>query len=297
MNGDAFKRVRADDKLEIPAAAWNACLDAAEAHRNGQNGPGGAGNRQFRQADIVLVKNSSGSDVTRFGVLGISGVVFTPTASLPAFQNQVAVTGVTPTTPSYLGKFVVALEPIANGKVGRGWISGVCQVQVDVLNLSHKFCDVKNGDITKLETGDAGTARILYREGSTTGTKWAIVRLGDNGVGSAVRLGKTTSTWTKGTTATIDLWESGTPPSETTSSATLANCVNKMVTVPSGRWVEVALGANGYWYLVWAEPTQLDVLVGVSLTGSGLVFTRKKINTFIDSPDPADVTITTTSCP
>lgn len=115
--------------------------------------------------------------------------------------------------------------------------------------------------------------------------------------GDPVRLGKTTATWTKGTLATIDLYEEGTPPSETTSSTTLANCVNKMVTVPSGRWVEVALGANGYWYLVWAEPTQLDVIVGVSLGGSGLVFTRKKINTFVESPDPTDVTIATTSCP
>lgn len=124
------------------------------------------------------------------------------------------------------------------------------------------------------------------------------IRFRDTGDdGDPVRLGKTTSTWTKGTTATIDLWESGTPPSETSSASTLANCVNKMVTVPSGRWVEVAKGANGYWYLVWAEPTQLDVITGVSLTGSGLVFTRKKISTFVDSPDPADVTITTTSCP
>lgn len=179
MSGDAFKRVRSNDKLEIPAAAWNACLDAAEAHRNGQNGPGGAGNRQFRQADIVLVKNSSGSDVARFGVLGISGVVFTPTDSLPAFQDQVAFTGVTPTTASHKGKFLVCLDPISNGKVGRAWIAGVCQVDIDVTDASHLFADVKDSDRTKLASSGSGSARILYTPGGT-GTKSCVVRFGNH---------------------------------------------------------------------------------------------------------------------
>lgn len=294
MAGDPFKRASSGDKLQIPAAAWNACLDAAEAHRNGGTPLPANGPQQFRQADIVLVKNSSGSTVSRFGVLGISGVIFTPSAALASFQNQVAFTGVTPTTADHKGKFLICLEPIANGKVGRAWISGVCQVQIDVVDAAHGFCDVKNSDRTQLTSGGSGSARILYKP-SGTGTKWCAVRMGEGG--DSLRLGKTTTTWTKDTTATIALWEAGTPPSETTSSATLDNCVNKMVTVPSGRWVEVARGANGYWYLVWAEPTQLDVITGVSLMGSGLVFTRKKISTFIDSPDPTDVTITTTSCP
>lgn len=179
MSGDAFKRAQSGASLEIPAAAWNACLDAAEAHRNGQNGPGGAGNRQFRQADIVLVKNSSGSDVTRFGVLGISGVVFTPTDSLPAFQNQVAVTGVTPTTADHRGKFVVCLDPIANGQIGRAWIAGVCQAQVDVTNVGHQFADVQNANRVTLVSSGWGSARILYAPGGT-GAQWCIVRLGNH---------------------------------------------------------------------------------------------------------------------
>jgi hypothetical protein len=70
-----------------------------------------------------------------------------------------------------------------------------------------------------------------------------------------VRLGKTTSAWNKGTTATITLYESGTPPSETTESTpeTLENCVNKFTNVASGKWVIVARGLNGYWYLISAE--------------------------------------------
>lgn len=73
--------------------------------------------------------------------------------------------------------------------------------------------------------------------------------------GDPVRLGKTTSAWTKGTTATIDLYEEGTPPSETAKSPpdTLIGCVNKFATVASGKWVMVARAGNGNWYLIAAE--------------------------------------------
>jgi hypothetical protein len=179
MAGDPFKRASSGDKLEIPAAAWNACLDAAEAHRQGGAPPPANGPQQFRQADIVLVKNSSGSTVSRFGVLGISGVIFTPSAALASFQNQVAFTGVTPTTADHKGKFVICLEPIANGKVGRAWIAGVCQVEIDVTDAAHKFAEVKNSDRTQLASSGSGSARILYSPGGT-GTKSCVVRFGNH---------------------------------------------------------------------------------------------------------------------
>ena len=72
--------------------------------------------------------------------------------------------------------------------------------------------------------------------------------------GDPVRLGKTTSAWNKGTTATINIWEDGTPPSEAqTSGVTLSNCVNKFANVATGKWVMLARGGNGYWYLIAAE--------------------------------------------
>jgi hypothetical protein len=47
--------------------------------------------------------------------------------------------------------------------------------------------------------------------------------------GDPVRLGKTTAAWAKGTLADIELYEEGTPPSETANSPTetLEDCVNK----------------------------------------------------------------------
>jgi len=177
MGGDAFKRATPGGKLEIPAAAWNACLDAAEANR--RKGGDGEPITQTRQADIVLVKNTSGADVGRFGVLGIDGVVFTPTDSLSGFQERFALRGTTPALPAHAGKFVVCLEPIAAGKVGRAYVSGTCAVQVDMRKSDDAFCTPIAGDRAKLRSGAQGTARILYRESNAAGVTWCVVRLGD----------------------------------------------------------------------------------------------------------------------
>jgi hypothetical protein len=72
--------------------------------------------------------------------------------------------------------------------------------------------------------------------------------------GDPIRLGKTSAAWNKGTTATINVWESGTAGSETqTSGATLTGCVNKFANVATGKWVIVARGVNGSYYLIAAE--------------------------------------------
>jgi len=73
------------------------------------------------------------------------------------------------------------------------------------------------------------------------------------GGGGRLRIGKTTATWTKGTTATIPLWEEGTPPNETASNSSLEGCVNKWADVAGNKWVGIQRAANGTYYLVVAE--------------------------------------------
>lgn len=77
----------------------------------------------------------------------------------------------------------------------------------------------------------------------------------DDGEGEPVRIGKTSATWNKGTLANINLWEGGTPPSETQTSPTetLTGCVNKFGTVAANKWVALMKGANGSYYLIAAE--------------------------------------------
>jgi hypothetical protein len=90
-----------------------------------------------------------------------------------------------------------------------------------------------------VEAGDRSMPPIRFRDPG-----------GDDG--DPVRLGKTTSAWSKGGTATIDLYEEGSPGSETYS-GTLSGCRNKFANVASGKWVIVQRAANGAYYLTAAE--------------------------------------------
>jgi len=239
------------------------CSTPRRAHKNSREGGNAAGNRSTRNADIVLVKNSSGSDVARFGVLGISGVIFTPTDSLATFQDQVAVTGVTPTTASHVGKFVVLLDPIANGKVGRGWIAGVCQVQVDVTDTAHKFCDVRNSDRAKLVSSASGSARIIYSE-SGTGTKWCVVRIGDgeSATASTIRMGQFTGAWSNqppDNIKTVQLYKkhptSGSPNAFVPDDGNIVVAINLFSYIPTPRGGPSSLWAALCLSLVVNTPT------------------------------------------
>ena len=107
-----------------------------------------------------------------------------------------------------------------------------------------------NVAFTRDSAGRIAAATLAYERGNRD---QSAIHFRDTGDGDPVRLGKTTAAWNKGTVATIAIHEAGTPPNETTSSENLANCVNKFANVATGKWVIVARGVNGYWYLIAAE--------------------------------------------
>jgi hypothetical protein len=109
-------------------------------------------------------------------------------------------------------------------------------------------------------------------------------------------LSKTTSAWTKGTKATLTLYV-GDGGSETASSGDTVDAWNKTGgDIASGKWVLLAR-ANGTFYLAEPEVIEQDVLTGVTLGSSGLVFTKETL--FVigkKSPSPSSVTVSTTAC-
>lgn len=181
--------------------------------------------------NVILAKNTTGQSVARWGVMKITGIEIDPNDGDKqelSFGGMPCVTG--GDASGGAGEaFGIAIEPIKNDKVGRIAVDGVVQVTAETLGLIR------------------GAVQVLWEDGD-----WAIVRLGGGG---GVRLGKTTATWTKGTLATIELYEQGTPPSETRNPSpyTLENCVNKFADVQSGKWVMVAKASNVLWYLIAAE--------------------------------------------
>ena len=174
--GDAFRKVRSGEQLDIPAAAYNAFVDAARLVRGGQHNLDGEADPQFRQSGIIKVKNGTGADLPRFSVLGIDSPIVSPAANLQQFKNEVAVAGIAPSAASHTGKFVVLLEPLRANAIGRAVASGVTIAKVDVVHSTDPTADVEDGTTTHLSSGNLGAAFILWKEAGL-GVKWAVVRL------------------------------------------------------------------------------------------------------------------------
>lgn len=177
---ESLKKVKPGDKLQIPAQTYNLFVDAALDFRGRQHDvaapPGG-----WIASEKVKIKNSSGSDVARFQILGIDGVVFDPQDALQTFQQEVVLSGVAPILGIHAGgRFVICAGPIPNGTIGTAWCSGICPVQINVTNEYHSYADVIHEEVAYLASASIGPCFILWKE-SGTGTKWAVVRFGGSG--------------------------------------------------------------------------------------------------------------------
>jgi len=177
--GDTLKKVSKGDKLRIPAAAYNAFIDTARDFQARQRGISSTPQASTRSSGIVLVRNDSGDDLSRYTVLGIDSPIIDPEANLDGFKNRVAVVGVTPSEDDHVGKFVVLLEPLKSGAIGMAYGAGVCPVKIDVPgeDAEYPYADIVDGQTANLEAKHYGAAAILWRAGGT-GVQWALVRLG-----------------------------------------------------------------------------------------------------------------------
>ena len=172
------KHVTAGDKFRFGARTYNELNGLIEKDRQSglsMQAKGARGNNDF-----VLVKNISGSDVGRFGVLGIAGILFDPATALPAFTARTVFTGETPAESHQTGRFLICAEPIQNGAIGRAWADGIVTVRIDVQDASHNYATVKPDDATQLISADQGLCYILYKEAGV-GQKWGVVRYGSTG--------------------------------------------------------------------------------------------------------------------
>ncbi len=221
---DFLKKVQAGDKLEIPAAAYNAFVDAALAYKNSQINIGaGSQNKMFLQGrNLVKVKNVSDSAVDRFGVLGISNYIFDPATDLQMFQSEAALEGTTPAASHRGGGFVICAEPILSNGIGLAWAAGVCITKINVAAESHRYADVATGQTEYLNSADSGPCFILKKE-SGQGTKWGVIRFGASGAsggGGGVRRAVVTANAGSGSTITCNLYKEDTGEAQATGDET-----------------------------------------------------------------------------
>jgi hypothetical protein len=183
-------RIEAGQKLAgaISAKAWNRAQDAADRVLGVGTGITGGGATGSNPApNVVLIKNASGRDVPWLGVLGISGVEISPvggnlTGNTDAdrkareFASRPVLRGVAPLSSSHGWKIVVALEPIANGKIGRAAIGGAfaCKVFVAPEASGYRYATIKDGDITQLAASNCGPVFLAWMESGTGQSKWAV---------------------------------------------------------------------------------------------------------------------------
>jgi hypothetical protein len=116
--------------------------------------------------------------------------------------------------------------------------------------------------------------------------------------GSPVRLCKSgASTWTKGSTRTVDVWEAGECGSESQSTGVTIAARNLYANIPANNLCSVARHGNGCWYVIASEMVYRDVITGVELQANKLRFTRTRIWTLGDEtqPDPLDIAVA--NCP
>ena len=165
------------DRFRVTARSWNAVMDAARKAREAT--AQGAGADRVIPPGIIRVLNTSGGAVDKFAVLGITGIAILPTESEEEFSSATVFNGVTPGTGTHECMWVITTEPIPNNTIGLAVADGISQAHISVTSAAHQFADIKNGDLTMLLSKAAGGARILWKE-SGTGTKWAIVRIGDS---------------------------------------------------------------------------------------------------------------------
>lgn len=177
-----LKHVRQGENVlpHLNPSTWNPFVDAAIAHRM-QGPPPIDPTRLRRDHTEVLLKNSSGAAVDRYGVLGLGAPIITEDANADQFKSRgPTFVGATPATGTHEGKFAILLDALPDDKLGRAVVSGTVQCQINVNDAGDDYADIKNADATQLDSQadpSTGCAHILWKEAGT-GTKWAVVRLG-----------------------------------------------------------------------------------------------------------------------
>lgn len=209
--GADFRQRRQAEPFGISAAEFNAMLLAGKSVIRGQRDQPGPLESSFDPV-VIEVNNASGSDVARAGVLGIDVPSILPSSDADRFASRVLVDGKTPATASHIGKFVVLIEPIKDGSVGRAVISGVVPVTLVLTTAGDEWAEIDDGSAAHLKSGPTGSAQIMWKESNTPGTMWALVRIG-NVAGGKLSSPPTVGASTTGDTALTDSWNIASPPS------------------------------------------------------------------------------------
>jgi hypothetical protein len=241
-----FKHITSGQPLKLSAGDYNALVDMARNYYSKQLSLTSDASPLFSSNVEVTVLNDTSSDFDIFNVVGIKDILITPTTALDEFKYNYAFKVEVPNngqSTSYLfkhtsGKFGITQEPIPQGKLGRVVIGGitVCKVNINANEDWFFRADIKTADATQLQSYGGGSAQILWKE-TGTGSKWAVVSLGNN---PAVEFtGKLDGTLSANSSATMSVYyDSGSSLVDSTFNCTVyAPPMLTSGSIASGKWV------------------------------------------------------------
>lgn len=173
----------------FPAATYNAMVDVINAYRRGRLTMPSQNKNTIRTAGIVLVKNATGTNLSRGQVIGLDTPIVGPQIeSGGPYWHQVALTGITPTADHVPDVCAIARESIPSGKIGYATISGACQTRVYMQSSTHTCAACQAGNTSYLQSRMNGGARIIWVSSTATGIQDAVVRLADTPEVGVVRV-------------------------------------------------------------------------------------------------------------
>jgi hypothetical protein len=173
MAGDPFKKVQAGQRMQIPAAAYNAFIDAAVATKSGlvQGNPVS----RTQQSGGILVRNDTGTDIEqRFAIVALGAPLIDPDDNLQGFQQRIAFAGVLPEDPIADQRFAILQEPLDEDRIGRAILNEATPVQVDFDDEDHQFATPADGETAHLVSASSGPYRVLWKPDGD-GLLWCIV--------------------------------------------------------------------------------------------------------------------------
>jgi len=172
MSKNAFQHVRSGEPLQIPAMAYNAMLDAAQAHRNRRinHAPHGNGFGSL----FVHIVNKTGTFLRKFDIVGLDGAA--EQRNLDEFRNRIVFRGVIP-AKKHKGKFAVLQEDARPNMVVRACVYGVTQAVIKAESNKEQlsWCDIQEGVTDHLVSG--GGTEVLWSDETAT-YRWGLIRIG-----------------------------------------------------------------------------------------------------------------------
>ncbi|MEO1510913.1 MAG: hypothetical protein AAFU70_02470, partial [Planctomycetota bacterium] len=163
MTGDPLRKVRTGEPLKIPAAAYNAFVDAAVGHRSRDRNAVADPQREIMQRGVVLVRNDSEQTIEPYHAMAITGVLVEPgdEDQERTFYSRTPLTGEIATEDSPPLAFVLATQPIKAGDLGRCALTGVTPARVYITSELDTTCEIEPEE-TVLASRPMGGVPILF---------------------------------------------------------------------------------------------------------------------------------------